>query len=135
MSAFEWKPEMSVGIEAIDVQHRKLIGTMNQFYEAHSEGDTVRSVHALKALLHYTALHFADEERMMEKGKYAEFAMHQAIHRELLKKAGKLSEDYFSHPTPANGEGLNGFLRNWLTIHILGVDKKYSAPLKAQGLK
>lgn len=135
MAFFEWKPLFSVGIETIDKQHRILINAMNAFFEASMMDNVEKAGQALNALLHYTRLHFEDEERMLTKNGYPEIVSHKALHRELLGQVTRLAEDYLALPSRPRANQLASFLRNWLMKHILGNDKRYTDLMVAKGVK
>lgn len=131
MPFIQWSEKMSVGNATIDQQHKTLIDMINTVYDAmgRGKGDNVLS-ETMKKLVQYTKSHFAHEEKYMQQMGYPEFEQHQRIHRELTKKVQdicqKISEgQYYSSVT------LGGFLKDWLTSHIMNVDMKYVAFSKA----
>lgn len=56
---FKWSPDYSIGIKAIDDQHRVLVNTLNRLWGAvfKHEGDKV-IVGVFDALMSYTRIHF-----------------------------------------------------------------------------
>src|SRR4051794_26408741 len=84
---FEWKPEYSVGINSIDGQHQNLFVLARDLHTAMSSGQGKLAVgRILDRLVHYTATHFAHEERLMEQCQYPGLANHQMEHRVLTQK-------------------------------------------------
>lgn len=135
MAFFEWKPLISVGIETIDRQHRVLIKYMNEYFESSMKDNVGAATSALNALLHYTRLHFEDEERMLAKNGYPEILPHKELHRDLLSQATRLAEGYAANPSRGRANELASFLRSWLMKHILGNDKRYTDLMVARGVK
>lgn len=136
MALITWKPEYSVEIASIDLQHRKLVDLVNELHDAMRDGrggDALGKV--LRGLVDYTKNHFAAEEKLMADAGYADLPAHLVEHRELLKKVGEIAERF----EKTKGAGLTievmNFLRDWLTKHILGTDKKYAPHLKSKGVK
>lgn len=136
MALFDWKPEYSVEIASIDAQHKKLVDFINELHDAMRAGKGAEALgKVLKGLVDYTKNHFAAEEKLMAEHGYADLAAHKAEHEALLEKVGEVTAKF----EQSKGSGLTidvmNFLRDWLTKHILGTDRKYSAHLKAKGVK
>ncbi len=132
MPAITWTLQMSVGIHAIDTDHKLLISLINQFHKAVEEGqgqETVGSV--LNALCDYTDYHFKREEELMEACSYADAIGHKQGHAVLRKKVCAIRDDYLAHPeNNISGEVLD-FMKTWLTKHILGSDMKYRPAMES----
>lgn len=129
-----WKDEYSVGIEAIDNDHRKLIKLINQFQTAvfYRTGEEFER-EAFDELVDYTQTHFTREEALMEKHGYPDFEAHVAEHRKMI---GQVENVMTQYQTEGRRETLNDavlFLREWLIEHINGTDQAYSAFLLEKG--
>ncbi len=135
MSFLDWRPIYSVGVNTIDQEHQKLIGFMNQFLDHHMAKKSADAVTSLQALLGYTQVHFADEERLMATCHYPDLANHQQAHIRLLESVRKLAAAYGRENSTANAEALAKFLKSWLVNHILGVDKQYSSSMIHHGIQ
>jgi hemerythrin len=125
MALFEWKPIYNTGVETVDSQHLKLVGYMNRFHDAMSAGSVAEAKSELSALVRYTRIHFADEEAMMQRHKYSDFASHKEMHVKLLTNVERLVAAYQADPSAKNAGALGDYLKTWLANHILGIDKKY----------
>lgn len=126
MPFFEWKDLYSVGHAGVDAQHRQLIGYMNEFHAANAAGQPSGANRALNSLVAFTVKHFSEEEVLMQKQGYPEFANHKKQHENLLNLVQKLVGRYQEDPSDKSAVDLANFLKNWLVNHILGVDKKYT---------
>ena len=131
---FPWSDTFSVKIGIIDLQHKGLVNYVNTLHQAMAEGhgkDALGKI--LSQLIQYTQLHFATEERLMQSHGYPDYLAHKAEHERLTKTVLD-----FQHKFQSNEVGLTvgvmDFLKDWLTKHILGSDKKYSPFLNAQGV-
>ena len=125
MSLIEWQDSFSVGVAAVDSDHKVLISLLNQLYEAREGGqsqDVVGSV--MNVLIEYTMSHFQREERLMELGGYPEIEEHREMHRRLTAQVQTFRAQYEQGRQAAVGE-LFEFLKNWLIGHILMVDTRY----------
>jgi hemerythrin len=125
VAMMEWQDSFSVGITAMDIQHKQLVAMVNQLYEAMrtSKGDVVVKT-ILPSLVQYTKSHFASEEKVMKDAGFPGLAAHQAIHQQLTKQATDLLEKIKTGkmvPTVS----LASFLKDWLINHIQGQDKQY----------
>ena len=125
MSLFDWKPIYNTGVETVDTQHLKLVGYMNQYHDAVAAGSIPEAKSVLAALVRYTRIHFADEEAMMQRHKYADYAPHREMHVKLLANVERLVAAYQADPSAKNAGTLGDYLKTWLANHILGIDKKY----------
>lgn len=136
MALIGWKPEYSVDITSIDQQHKKLVDFINELHDAMRDGKGADALgKVLRGLVDYTKTHFAAEEKLMKEHGYGDFAAHLDQHKDLLKKVEEIADKF----EKTKGSGLTievmNFLRDWLTKHILGTDKKYVPHLKAKGVK
>lgn len=85
MSPLQWKPEYSVGVEAVDHEHRQLIDLVNHIAETLASERPMVDIEEKLAELHRAiAAHFALEERFMRERGYDQFAQHKADHERLL---------------------------------------------------
>lgn len=125
MALLTWSDRLSVGIREMDQQHKRLVELTNQLYDAMGvgKGDNVKSV-VLNDLLTYTKVHFAAEERLMQKHAYPHFAGHKRLHDELSGQVFQLKERLQTGQMVASVT-LANFLRDWLQNHITQEDRKY----------
>jgi len=132
---FKWKNEYSVGIESIDLQHKKLINLINQLQTAvdYSTGETFER-EALDELVEYTVTHFRYEENLMEEHAYPDFEAHRKQHDNMVKKVTEVVDNYKENKDNAMKEA-TAYLKDWLINHINGTDKQYSDFLIGKGVK
>jgi hemerythrin-like metal-binding protein len=122
----EWTPLLSVGIDAIDRQHRQLLDCINRLSEANTHG---RSSNVLAVLLgdlaDYAHEHFRFEERLLEQHGWPKAPDHALGHRafegQVREFSQRLAAGERTLATP-----LLMFLVEWLTEHILVDDIAYS---------
>lgn len=133
MSTLTWGPSLKVGFGDIDVQHRRLVELVNLLDAGVAAGhqrETIAEV--LRELVRYTQLHFAFEEKLMERYGIVESDQHRDQHQ-------RLTDDVvaYVHRFEAGEEGLEAelldFLGAWLRGHILGADRELAARLIAAG--
>jgi hemerythrin len=119
-----WSKILSVGVEEIDEDHRKLVGIFNTLGHAVGDRESAEYLAAtLDELINCTVWHFSHEERLMLKYKYPEREEHKAEHRELIESAKELQQKLLqADESVADQEIL--FLERWLTGHILTTDMR-----------
>lgn len=135
MAIIKWEQNLSVGVDKFDTHHKKLVDLINKLHDAMSQGkgaETIGSV--LDELIKYTQYHFAEEEKLMTLHKYPDLEKHKAEHVALTKKAVELQQQqkggHIAITLP-----VMSFLKDWLTKHINGTDKKYGPFLNGKGVK
>ena len=85
MSLITWKDEFSVGVAAVDLEHRELIELIDGLdadIQEHATQTTV--VETLGEIYARISAHFALEEKIMRKAGYDGFATHKHDHERLL---------------------------------------------------
>lgn len=122
MKDLVWGKILSVGVDEIDEDHRKLIHIFNILNHAVIKGETPEYLVAtLEELINCTVWHFSHEERLMLKYRYPEIEEHKAEHRELIESAKELQQKVLQSDKPVAEEHIE-FLERWLTEHILTAD-------------
>ncbi len=119
-----WDDEFSVGIEAIDRQHARMLRLINKIDEAIQDGGTFEQfAPVLDDLIDYTNRHFAHEEKLLEDNHCPDLERHRKSHDRLREELLLWQE----RVAVAGAEDMNEhmlFLRIWFPGHILNVDKK-----------
>ena len=119
-----WDDSLSVEVEEIDEDHRKLVDLFNLLSHSVAEGDAPAYIDAvLEELISLTIWHFRHEERLMLLYKYAGLEEHKAEHRDLIDSVRELQHKFHQVNMVLANEDIE-FLQGWLTSHILGQDMK-----------
>lgn len=135
MALFEWSGKYSVKVQSIDREHQTLFSMMNELHVAMKQGQGSKVVPViLERLVDYTRKHLINEENLMLKAQYPEFASHKAEHDRITKEVMTMKKS-FDDGNTAISVTLVDFLNKWLQGHILGRDMKYSEPMLAVGIK
>lgn len=132
MALIEWSDKMSVGVESIDEQHKKLVNMINALNDAlvRGEADAVL-VKIFDGLAVYTQKHFQYEEQLFAEHGYPMAADHKAEHDALIAQVVELKTK-LDAGSAMIGIELMKFLKGWLTNHILKSDMAYSAHLRGR---
>ena len=129
-----WSDDMSVGIEVIDEDHKKLLGLINDLERAvyYHMGESYER-QALKELVDYTKYHFEREEGMLQSNGYPDFDAHKKEHEAMIGKVKEFCEAY-NRDRAAVIDKMAEFLRSWLVNHIQGTDQKYVPHMHEKGV-
>jgi hemerythrin-like metal-binding protein len=124
-----WSQILSVEVDEIDEDHRKLVNIFNILNHSVMEGDSAEYLAAvLEELINCTVWHFSHEERLMLKYGYEGTEEHKAEHRELVQSAKALQQEILQAGKPVADEDI-AFLERWLTEHILTADMRLGSYL------
>ena len=120
---------LTIGVDEIDDDHKKLVNLFNILNHSLTEGATNDYVEAvLKELINCTVWHFSHEERLMLKYGYDRFEDHKAEHKDLIESARELQQKFIQTGKLDEREDLE-FLERWLTEHILVADLRLGSYL------
>ena len=129
MKDIVWDEILSVGVDEIDEDHRKLVNIFNSLnHSVMAEESSDYLAATLAELINCTVWHFSHEERLMLKHRYEGIEEHKAEHRELIKSAKELQQEILQADKPVVDEHIE-FLERWLTEHILTADLRLGSYL------
>lgn len=123
-----WTDDLTVGIERIDSQHRSLFQQLEKLMDACVAGrEREEVVTMLDFLDRYVVTHFDTEEGLQREYGYPGYDSHRAEHAVFLHRLQCFREE-LSNSAPSRDFVLrvNQTLIDWLTSHILTVDKAAS---------
>ena len=124
MSLLEWKPEYSVGNNAIDHEHEQMINQINALYKKLSEPVNAQTIEAVLGEIHAgISAHFALEEREMREADYHEYQDHKEDHEDLLDQIHDLIDNFY-HDPEAGKILLNSQLSDWFGRHFSSFDAR-----------
>jgi methyl-accepting chemotaxis protein/hemerythrin len=131
----EWDPSFATGVERYDNAHKVLFKMVNDLHDAMQQKRSKEVIgQILTGLAEYTASHFADEERIFSQTHYPDEVQHKQLHKKLVDQVGMLLGK-FNAGEPLSAPEVIGFLQDWLTNHIKGVDRKYGPHLNKNGVR
>ncbi|MBU1002416.1 MAG: bacteriohemerythrin [Proteobacteria bacterium] len=135
MPKIEWNDSLKLGVTEIDKQHEKLIGLINDLYDACTLGKAQDIVDEIVSEAHdYIGYHFSTEQRLMEEHDYPVLDDHIDEHEDYILK----SSDYLV-ASQDNAKGLAqdvlDYLTGWWKTHINDTDRKLALYLKGKGVK
>jgi hemerythrin len=127
MTIFEWKDDLSVGINEIDEQHKELINKLNQLAESilqkKGKGKIVMILNFMKD---YGGNHFTCEERYMAKSNYPGLESQKKQHEKFKNTVTRLINELDTEKDMEFfASQVQRFLIDWLILHIRTEDQKY----------
>jgi len=132
---FRWTDDLSVKISSIDEQHKGLVNLINELHEAMRRRKSASHLIAIVGRLKdYTVYHFDTEEKLFHKHGYPATAEHIQEHRKFVENVLAFEKDLQQGKVTVTMDVMR-FLKNWLTGHIKGTDKKYSGYLVRKGVR
>jgi hemerythrin len=128
----EWSDKLSVGVERIDNEHRRLLDLLNELHCALEAGTGQGALGGvLDGLIQYASYHFAHEEELFLRSNYPGYEKHLRQHKTLTAKVLKIYADFQTGTAAVQPEQILEFLKNWLSQHIMGADRDFGVYLKA----
>lgn len=133
---FEWKNEYSLGIPAIDIQHKELLRIGMKLYELMSNKETRKAdkyddimdiIHELKE---YTVYHFDYEENLFDDADYEHTVEHIKQHNSFIDKVTEIEESDIDTFQNMISMELIAFIATWIEKHILESDVNYVETVK-----
>jgi hemerythrin-like metal-binding protein len=126
LESVAWNDTYSVGVPALDDQHKKLVGMINQLSDCHAtrgSGSSGAFHEVLSRMFDYTQVHFKAEEDYLHRIDYPQLANQKIEHAAFVGKMAAFSL--------AASEGIQDeaavhrYLKAWLLSHILESDMQY----------
>lgn len=130
MAKFVWTDQLSIGIEVIDQQHRRIVEYINQLDDARTNGLSRDEISwLLNELVDYTISHFGFEESLQEEANYPFFKSHKKVHDLFAQRVGEYQAKFEKGEDVS--KALNSLLVTWLFNHIKRDDADYTESVKA----
>jgi len=117
---------MSVGVDIIDSEHKKLISILNDLHDAIIADNVKQGLEVFFAdAINYCDYHFSHEEAIFLGTDYPDKAAHIAAHQTMKKYLMESRNKFEQGQMNDFPEELMVFLKGWLVNHIQETDMKY----------
>jgi hemerythrin len=132
----EWTNQLSVGVSIFDNQHKQLIRLLNDYEKGlcNQSSSKERLLQLINGLADYVNVHFKSEENYMKKYNYPDYEKHKKTHDDFVKKVLEYKTKFESGKLLLSMEMANT-IKDWITKHIMGMDKEYSKFFAQKGVK
>lgn len=132
VTKIEWNDTYLLGIQEIDLQHKKLLSVANELYDTASgteESYKLTMAKVLKSLTDYTVYHFSAEEAFMARYGYTGVSAHKVAHDGFI---GEVENQIRKLPNGTKEDGLRfySYIANWVLNHIAKADRVWASFVK-----
>jgi hemerythrin len=127
-----WSDDYSLGIQAIDEQHKGFFEASHRLYDAilNCEGEKMVE-ESVEFLRDYANRHFQTEEGYMAKHAYPHLDQHKNLHTEFLEVLdGMIDELELFGPSQHLADRALEISQEWLINHIIEEDTRYAQYIK-----
>lgn len=121
---FIWSDKWSVGISALDHDHKAFFGIANLLITGQKTSDKMFVDSAIAILEELVDGHFFREEKAMQSVGYPRFADHRLKHLRFKSRIKAIGQTFRSGVLSA-ADGLAELVGDWLIKHIMADDKLY----------
>ena len=126
--AYDWTPDVAVGIDEIDAQHRELLARIAELHRCMRGGETDSVPAVLAGVRKYARTHFDTEEDHMRRLAYPDMERHVEQHHRFTAELDAFEEDLRQRgTTPSLAIHLAAWLSAWFRDHIRGYDQQLGA--------
>ncbi|MCK4738680.1 MAG: hemerythrin family protein [Deltaproteobacteria bacterium] len=128
----EWTETLSVGVTAIDSEHRELFNKIGTLVDAMQAGKGAEEItYSLKFLDEYIETHFTHEENFIDEYYYPGGTTHKLEHDKFRKLFKEIKERLKAEgPSKNLSIQTSSFLGQWWIDHINKVDRELGAFLQ-----
>ena len=124
MGLLQWENRYSVGMLAVDHEHKELIEVINRLYaEAAGQGSKDVVVNFFGDLFKAISSHFALEESLMRENGYDQLIQHKNDHERLLDEIRDIMEDFEARDR-FDEKDLGQRLDAWFSRHFASHDAR-----------
>jgi len=139
MEFFKWDEKYCTNIQEFDADHKKLISLFNKVYDKVfqcKDIDAERELtdETLNELGDYVREHFMAEEKLMLKFGYPKYEEHKQKHDDFIKEVNKLIDQHIQGEV-ALSFSMFVLVKDWITHHILMMDKEYGRFFNERDIK
>lgn len=134
MEKIVWGENFSVGVRALDDQHKQIVTLVNTLIEmSDAKIDSEIISDTLTKMTQYAINHFSKEEEYMLEYGYPEYLTQKKQHSEFKRKTVDFCMETMARKETVPTE-IFTYLKSWWTNHILKEDMKYKKFFNDRGL-
>lgn len=123
MKKIIWNNGMNLGVKAIDDDHKRLLDTINELYDAINSNNEKNVLNKIfDTLEEYIKEHFTREENLMRECDYERLDEHIKQHEKFKRKIPKLRAKLLTTDEYITAQEVSIYLTDWLINHILSED-------------
>lgn len=132
---FRWSPDLTVGVESIDSQHKGWLTRVNELCKSILAGKGAEELADLITFLtDYTRLHFSDEERLMLEDDFPGYDEHKQAHQRLTEQVQELRRNQLGGTLSTDSLlTIVTSLHDWFSDHMKEMDQAVGEHLRVSG--
>lgn len=135
MTLLPWHDTYSVGVRAIDDDHRLWVDQLNQLHEARQKGEDRKLIDEnIDKLVAHMRDHFVREEGLMSKAGYPGFAKHKAMHDQSLAEMVSLVERHKTYGEKVDTRHILEFVKSFFVNHVTSEDLRMREFFREKGV-
>ncbi len=135
MPKIEWSESLSVGIEEIDLQHRKIFDLIVSLGDAIRRGDSQSKLEEIiYQMIDYSSYHFETEESYFKKFVFPGQGAHVREHNLFVDEV-KTYRTRLERGEKGLAVEIFDFLSGWISQHVQGMDQRYAPFLRYHIMK
>lgn len=133
-----WTENLSVKVQELDDDHKKLIKVINELHYAilgggsSGEVDAVEIEIALHRLENYARVHFDREEKILAAAAHADLEAQREAHRNMVLAVAEMTVRFHESTKSRHASELMNFAYEWLTNHVYVADRRWAEQLSAR---
>lgn len=132
----EWSDQLSVHVDQIDNEHKRLVNLLNELNGAVQTGAGQAALRGvLNGLVNYTVYHFSHEEDLARRWRYPGYEKHRRQHEGFTAKVLQVNADFQSGAAAGLPGEILEFLKVWLSQHIMVSDRELGAHINASRVR
>lgn len=128
MAYLKWEPKYKLNITELDIQNSILVDMISECHQSMKGLQSDEEIGGLiQKLLDYSAEHFELEEKYLQHADFYEIERHRREHEKFILTVKEFETSHKNGESPSMHKIMN-FLMDWLTSHILDIDKRFEDP-------
>lgn len=131
---FDWKDELNINIESIDIQHRELFRiarSIEQLLIIKCVGvENKRLLEIVCELREYASYHFYEEEKLMTKANYSKFEEHKSYHNDFKNMITKIDWNSVEKNPYEELKKIKDNVQDWIFQHMMIEDRLMAEEIK-----
>ncbi|MBF0167047.1 MAG: bacteriohemerythrin [Alphaproteobacteria bacterium] len=135
MALLPWHDSFSVGVRALDDDHRHWVDILNQLHEARQKGKDKEYIDkSIDELLSHIRQHFQREEGIMSQAGYPGFGHHKEMHEHSLAEITSLAERHKNFGDKVDPKHILEFVKNFFVNHVSTEDLRMREFFREKGI-
>lgn len=133
MRFLTWDETLSVGVEEIDAEHKRMVEIVTAMRNSMIAGMNDDCFTGMfDSLVDCTVMHFDHEDKLMVASHYPFIDRHRREHELLKRRLTLFREDVTDRSDAERSRDMMEFLKLWLIEHLHGEDKELGLYLQSR---